>query len=201
MASTAALIVVGAAYPSPRYAQKIESRMNDEVDIHEWHEFPWEDAPDLPPGRHKKLKLLADANVPRPIIEELREAGIVVTSVVEEGLASHPDENILQLSRKLDTVLLTLDRDFWVDRQHPLRKSPGIIFVDIPPDQGSKVIDGLAKFYGIFAQRFPLDCWGEMRARISEDSFVLKYITWEGRISEDEFRLSKEGKLLTRTLK
>lgn len=175
--------------------------MKDNIDPHKWHEFLWKEAPGLPPGSHKRLKLLADANIPKPLIDELRSAGIVVTSVTEEGIASHPDRNILQLSKKLGTVLLTMDRDFWDDRQHPLLKSPGVIFVDVPPDQIERAIDGLAKFYGVFAQQFPLDWWDEMKAKVSEDSFVLKNITWEGRISEDEFRLAKDGKLLTRTLR
>jgi predicted nuclease of predicted toxin-antitoxin system len=180
---------------------RIDFRMNNKVDPHQWHEFPLKEAPDLPPGPHKKLKLLADANIPKPLIDELRFAGIVVTSVAEEGLSSHPDGNILQLSRKLGTVLLTMDRDFWDDRRHPLRKSPGVIFVDIPPDQIERAIEGLAKFHGIFAQRFPLDWWSEMKARVSEHGFILKNITWEGRISEEEFRLAKDGRLVTRVLR
>jgi hypothetical protein len=43
--------------------------MSDEINEREWHEFPWEDAIDLPPGPHKKLKLLADANIPKLLID------------------------------------------------------------------------------------------------------------------------------------
>jgi predicted nuclease of predicted toxin-antitoxin system len=175
--------------------------MGSEIDDHEWHEFPWDDAPSMPPGPHKKLKLLADANIPKPMIDELRSAGIVVHSAVEKGIATHPDRNILQLAKKLGAVLLTMDKDFWEDRQYPLQKSPGVIFIDIPPDQVSKAIDGLAKFYALFAQGFPLDWWDQMKAKVSENAFRIKNITWEGRTSEDEYRLLEDGKLQTRTIR
>lgn len=94
-----------------------------------------------------------------------------------------------------------MDRDFWNDRQHPLKKSPGIIFVDVPPDQQERAIDGLARFYGLFARYFPLDWWEEMKARVSEYGFVIRYHTREGQISEEEFRLADDGKLYTRRLR
>lgn len=155
----------------------------------------------MPPGPHKKLKLFADANIPKPLIDELRSAGLAIDSAVEKDVATHPDGNILQIARKVDAVILTMDRDFWDDRQHPMQKSPGVIFVDVAPDQIDKAIDGLAKFYALFAKEFPLDWWHETKARVTENGFVIKSITWDGRISEDEFRLSGDGKLLTRTIR
>lgn len=94
-----------------------------------------------------------------------------------------------------------MDRDFWSDRKYPLQKGPGIIFVDISPNQPIKAVDGLARFYGLFAKYYPLDWWEEMKARITEYGFVIKSRTYQGKISEEEFRLSDTGKLFTRKLR
>ncbi|HDN67962.1 MAG TPA: hypothetical protein ENF86_03310 [Firmicutes bacterium] len=168
---------------------------------YEWHEFSEDEVPDMPPGPHKKLKIYADANIPRIVIEVLRATGIPTESAVETGLSTHPDENIYQQAKKRRRVLLTMDRDFWDDQKYPLQKGPGIIFVDIPPDQPEKAIAGLEIFWVLFAKYFPLDYWKGIKARITEYGFVIKCHTWEGRISEDEFRLMDDGKLLTRKLR
>lgn len=166
----------------------------------EWHEFRTGKDIEMPPGPHKKLKLLADANIPQVLIDELRAAGLVVDSVVEMGISGHPDDNIVQLAKRLHKVILTMDRDFWDDNKHPLRKSPGIIFVDVAPAQVEKAIDGLARFYGIFAREWPLDWWHQMKARVTEHGFAIRSPTWDGNISEDEFQLTN-GKLLTRKIR
>jgi predicted nuclease of predicted toxin-antitoxin system len=171
----------------------------DNPSEYEWHEFDWGEVSRMPPGPHKKLKLYADACIPLCIIKELRAAGLPVESATENGWATQPDENIYQRAKKLHKVLLTMDRHFWDDRNHPLQKGFGIIFVDIPPDQTSKAIDGLARFYAIFAKYYPLDWWDSMKARITKSMFVLKYHTYEGRIREEEFQLTDKGNLLTRT--
>lgn len=123
---------------------------------HEWHEFPWTEVSAVPQGPHKQLKLYADANILKPIIDELRAAGLVVYSVTEAGLGSHPDKSILQRARRASHVLLTMDRDFWDDRKHPLQKSPGIIFIDVAPGKLDKAIEGLAKFYRLFANAYSI---------------------------------------------
>lgn len=167
----------------------------------EWHEFDMKQALELPPGLHKQIKLYVDANIPRKIIEELRGAGLDIKSVIEEGYAFHPDENIYQQAKRFKRVILTMDRDFWNDKKHSLQKSPGVIFVDLPPDQPDKAIDGLARFYALFAQYYPLDYWQETKAKVSEYSFVIRLRTFSGKVSEDEFCLTKIDKLLTRRLR
>lgn len=161
--------------------------MNDSQE-YEWHEFPWNEALAMPRGPHKQLKLYADANIPKPVIDELRAAGLAVDSATESGLDSHPDENILQRARRLGRVILTMDRDFWDDRKHPLQKSPGIIFIDVAPDQLDKALEGLAKFYVLFAQTYPLDWWNETKARVTANGFVIKGRSWEGDVFMDEFK-------------
>ena len=167
----------------------------------EWREFERDKTPYMPPGPHKKLKLYVDMNVPEPLINELRSAGLVLHLARQKGSAGRPDQNIYQEARQRGLVLLTMDRDFWRDREHPLRTTAGIIFVDVSPDQPEKACDGLARFYALFAKYYPLDWWKGTKARVYEHGFVVRNHTWQGRISEDEFRLTESGKLLTRVLR
>jgi hypothetical protein len=93
-----------------------------------------------------------------------------------------------------------MDSDFWNDATHPLRNSPGIIFIDVPPDQPGKAIDSLVLFYALFAKYWPLDWWKGMKAKLHNDSFILKCCTFEGRIDEDEYKITNH-KLVTRKIR
>ena len=178
----------------------IRLTMGETIDF-DWHEFHWDDAPKMPPGQHKAIKLLADANVPKPLIDELRAAGLKVDSVVEMRLGRHPDENVSQLARRLKRIILTMDGDFWDERKHPIQQCSGVIFVDIPPDRVEVAVDGLARFYALFAKYYPLEWWERTKARVTERGFSLRMRTWEGRVSEDTFRLTNEGRLLTKRIR
>jgi hypothetical protein len=76
----------------------------------DWREFEWSKAPQMPPGPHRRLKLYADVNVPVPLIQELRGAGLVVRAAREHGSPTRPDESIYQEARQRGLVLLTMDR-------------------------------------------------------------------------------------------
>ena len=164
-----------------------------------WHEFPWNKAPAMPRGPHKKLRLYADANIPQLLIQELRNAGLDVESATESGHGSHPDANIVQDAEESGRVILTMDRDFWDDRKHPLQKSPGIIFIDT--DQLDKAIQGLATFYVLFARYYPREWWCEMKARVTARGFGIKGRSKEGKVFATEFKLMDDGKLLTRDIR
>jgi hypothetical protein len=167
----------------------------------DWQAFDWDKAPRMPPGPHKKLKLYVDMNVPEPLIKELRAAGLVLHLARGKGSPGRPDENIYQEARRRGLVLLTMDRDFWQDREHPLQTTAGIIFVDASPDEPAKAADGLGRFYALFAKHYPLDWWKGTKARVYDHGFVIRSHTWQGRVSEDEFQLTESGKLLTRVLR
>lgn len=167
----------------------------------ELREFEWTAAPRIPTGPHKKLKLYVDINVPEPVVEELRSAGLTLYSAKHTGTASRPDQAIYQEARKRGLVILTMDSDFWQDREHPIQATAGIIFVDVPPGDHTKACAALACFYTLFAKHYPLNWWRGMKARIYERGFTLRFHTWDGKISEEEFRLDESRKLLTRTSK
>jgi len=129
----------------------------------------------------KKLKLYADASVPVPIIKELRGAKIPVQSALEEGLSNLDDQAIIATAKKQGKVLLTMDADFWDDREFPLHQAHGIIFVDVSPSDIEGILAAVGLLYRCFAERYPLDWWQGMKARATPESFVLKIHTWEGR--------------------
>jgi predicted nuclease of predicted toxin-antitoxin system len=174
--------------------------MTDEAEF-QWHEFVPGPGDVLPPGPHKRAKFYADACVPREVVEELRGADLDLMWAVEDGLRRHPDGNIYGRVRKLNRVLVTMDRDFWDDREYPLHGGPGVIFVDHPPDQPARAIEALAISYALFIKHFPGDWWRGTKVRVTDRGFSVKGRTGDGKVSEDEFRLGEGNKLLRRCLR
>jgi hypothetical protein len=130
----------------------------------DWFEVSDKDWLD-PRLKGKRLKLLADAQVPRPVVDEIRSAGIPIMTIGGEA-ANRPDSAVLQLAQRDRRVLLALDRDFWDDRKHPLQAvRRGIIFVDESPSQPSLILHTIGLVYGCFAKRYALGWWGSMKIR------------------------------------
>jgi predicted nuclease of predicted toxin-antitoxin system len=164
----------------------------------DWFEF---DPPDFALGQKpRKLRLYADHNFPLQIVEELRAAGIPVRTAADDGRASHDDSAVYARARKLGLVLLTLDGDFWDDRRHSLQKGPGVIFVDLPPEKASAIVEGLALFYVTVAKYLSLDWWPGMKARIKRQTFTMKMHSYVGNIAEYEVR-PERGRLLVREIR
>jgi predicted nuclease of predicted toxin-antitoxin system len=161
------------------------SLFDESTDWFEIEEALWLDSHSQP----KKLKLCADANVPREIIAELRRAGIPVVAASEEGLAKRSDEEILAWTKRIGRVLLTLDRDFWDDRKFPLRKSPGIIFIDVKSEKSDDILHAFGLLYGTFASSYSLDWWDEMKVRAKREGYVLRMRSREGRGVEYAIKL------------
>jgi len=147
----------------------------------------------------RKLRLLADQNMPVEIIEELKHARYQIVSVYEMGLSGHPDENIREYARKKNRVILTSDKDFWDERKHPIQKCFGIICTEAGPQSFDKLYDSLARFNHFFARYFSNDLWYNMKALIKTHGFILRERN-EGRINEKEYFFSK-GKIYHRVLR
>ncbi len=58
------------------------------------------------------MRLKLDENMPRPLAEELRDAGHDVHTVADEDLLGSPDDIIWNAVVREERLLLTLDRDF-----------------------------------------------------------------------------------------
>jgi hypothetical protein len=99
----------------------------------EWFEIADTDWLD-PSFKPKKLKLLADAQIPRLVIQEITAAIIRVDSL-DTSERRAPDSDVLRHASKNGCVLLTLGGDFWDDRKYPLQSlQRGVIYIaESPP--------------------------------------------------------------------
>jgi predicted nuclease of predicted toxin-antitoxin system len=149
----------------------------------EWFQVPY-DA--LPPGPHKKLRLMADANFPRPIAEEIRAAGIDLEGP-DAALRGREDAEVLDACRKSGRVLLTFDEGFWNDRKHPLRHTPGVIVLAVPSEDSESALRAFGLVYQAYAKVMPGNSWTGVKVRATPRSMFLKVdggkaMRWEIRI-------------------
>jgi predicted nuclease of predicted toxin-antitoxin system len=140
----------------------------------------------LEPGeKPQKLRLLADANFPRGLVERLRKHGIEVKTAQELGIHRLPDEQILQEAAERGLYLITLDRDFWQDQQFPLRSSGRLIFVDASDER-------IANTIGFEMLVILLKSWGGGRdhgkIRMTAESVYLKFLSDAGKQAIYEFK-------------
>ena len=67
-----------------------------------------------------------DENLPRDAEELLRQAGYDVQTVLDQHLGGQPDPRILDICRREDRVLITLDLDFADIQVHPPASHAGV---------------------------------------------------------------------------
>ena len=164
------------------------------MSIFDGNEDDWFEISDLIPSLvqpkpSKKLKLCADASVPREFIDEVRQADIPVETAFEAGLATHDDSDILVWAKRSNRVLITLDRDFWNDRKFPVQNVLGVIFVDVSPDKVNDALRAFGLVYGTFAASYPLDWWIGIKVRATTKGYVMKIHNWEGRVVQYAMKL------------
>lgn len=95
------------------------------------------------------MRLLADENLPKPIVEALRAAGHDVLWA-RTDLAGASDVALLDLAESEARIVLTLDKDFWqiaVQRRGPWEQS-GVVPFRIHP----ATPENLAPLVRAFAQ-------------------------------------------------
>lgn len=76
------------------------------------------------------MRLLADENFPKPMVQALRDDGHDVLWA-RTDLPGAKDVALLDLAEAEGRVVLTLDRDFWqiaVQRRQPLQQSGVVLF-------------------------------------------------------------------------
>ena len=115
----------------------------------------------------RKLKLMADENVPRSIIDEIVHAGISIELAHE--VHRRDDRDVAALARRRDRVLLTCDGDFWSDREHPIRTSPGVIVL-----RGSSQADLVAALGHVLAFASSFGPWSDAKVLATRSGFTLK---------------------------
>ena len=80
------------------------------------------------PKRSETLSLLADENIDQRLVSSLRLAGISVYSVAESATGI-TDEEVMRLSKDLDALILTDDKDFGEIVFRKQRSCPGIVLL------------------------------------------------------------------------
>lgn len=97
--------------------------------------------PELP------LNLLLDQNVPRVVVEWLREQrpGWSVLHVNEIGLQGKPDSFLYRWAQERQAVIVTFDEDFADARMHALGPHCGVIRLRVWPTTIEHTEQGLAR--------------------------------------------------------
>ena len=75
------------------------------------------------------MKFLFDENISKTVTQRLRGAGFDVTHVLDIGLQSKPDEDIMAYASKEQCVILTHDKDFGNLLRFSLQKHSGVIML------------------------------------------------------------------------
>jgi len=139
------------------------------------------------PGEiREKLRILADTNVPRSLVEDLRRNRVAVATAQELGVAHVDDTELLGLANKKRRVLLTKDADFWSDDKFPLNRVGGLIYLDTDHAEAGESMGSAAAFW--WARSFG-GGWKHAKARVTREGFYLKWISHEGRIVGYEIRV------------
>lgn len=75
------------------------------------------------------MKFIADENVARLVIRHLRDIGHDVVSIIEAGLVSTDDDDIIAMGSRERRIIITHDKDFGHVLRYPLKKHSGVILI------------------------------------------------------------------------
>ncbi len=91
-------------------------------------------------------RLLADENIPKSIVDWLREKGYDAKRTSEEGLRGATDSTLIRWSQKEERIILTLDEDF-IRLHRQLKKPFGAIVIRTHPPTSEKIKDLLKHLF------------------------------------------------------
>jgi predicted nuclease of predicted toxin-antitoxin system len=83
-------------------------------------------------------RIYADANLPAGVIAAMRQDlhWDVLFVLEDDELRRAPDREHYRRARELGRTLVTLDRDFFDDRDFPVAESPGVVVLSAPDEAG-----------------------------------------------------------------
>jgi predicted nuclease of predicted toxin-antitoxin system len=99
------------------------------------------------------VNFLVDENMPRSLAAKIAELGFSVQDVRDIGLASHPDEEVMQAAILADAIIITADRRFAHPRSWPKIFTAGVIFITLPEGTSTRVI--VTKILELIQTRLP----------------------------------------------
>ena len=83
------------------------------------------------PSKKSRIQLYADECFPIPTVTYLRSFGYSITHAFDKNYIQKSDRFHLLVSKKLNRILITLDRDFIYYKQTSLRDYPGVIVISV----------------------------------------------------------------------
>jgi hypothetical protein len=93
-------------------------------------------------SRTYKWRFYADNNIEREIIEHLRASNVDVLWIAEVTELKQQQDDAFHYHKaaQLSRYLLTRDLDFWDDKRHPLKDSPGVVIVTTDDSDAAKYL-------------------------------------------------------------
>ena len=119
------------------------------------------------PSKKVRLRLYADENFPLSSVKHLKSLGISVIHAYSMNYIQKSDQFHLKVSKALERVLITRDRDFaynWTT----LRNHPGVILVS----PGSQTADAVNKICSRAFKRITVNFVAESLIRVSTDKII-----------------------------
>jgi len=119
------------------------------------------------------IKVLADENIPPPIVEFLHQKGFDIKSLFQGGISGASDKDIMKLACQEQRVLLTFDKHFANVVLYPLSSHYGVIRIRIHPPLISTVTRSLEHFL----QKFDLATIRATLIVLERDGFRVRRIS------------------------
>lgn len=100
------------------------------------------------------MKVLADENVPWPLVRLLRSMGLDIIWIPETGFRGINDRDVIKLANKQERVILTRDRDF-LELALRRRVRCGLIHIgeSVRRDNVEKLVKNIAKALEIIKEK------------------------------------------------
>jgi len=91
------------------------------------------------------VKILADENIPKSVVEWLRSVGHDVVRTSEVGLKGVPDRSVIGRADEEDRIILTLDMNF-ASLYHRMGGFFGVVIVHVHPATPARIKNFLERF-------------------------------------------------------
>lgn len=83
------------------------------------------------PTKVCKTHFYADECIPLPVVTSLKISGINIIHVYDKDFVSKSDDFHFKQSKKLERVLITLDKDYYKYTKFQLNNHPGILLLHV----------------------------------------------------------------------
>jgi len=96
------------------------------------------------------MKFKTDENLPMEVAELLRNAGYEALTVWDQSLEGSYDQDIAQICRREERILVTLDLDFSDLRAYPPTSYPGLIVLRLQRQSKEDVLEVIRRILPVF---------------------------------------------------